>query len=420
MRAWSNLLKSLVVGACVSLCAGGCEKSAPEPEPEEEEPTLVEEPLTILNQKPDVMLLVDTSGSMTSPLTPDDPDCLVQLDGEYVLCGGTDATACNTAVCPTRWSELQAAMPDFLAESGTEARFGLTTFPDSRGESSIAALCRPASASSLRVDLPRGDNPDLLLEHANEVSAVLQGIPNAGAGRPTGGTPTSQSLRFVKDLPWLQSADRPRFVVLLTDGAPNCNEQNAYRGGDVQCRCTSAFCTGDLERRGCLDQDATVAAVEALAERGIQTVVIGFGGDVVQGDGFIALDAMGRASDFRRTCERGETVCGTGDPCDSVSGLCSRSSFHASNRLELAKVLSEIRRRLLMPDPCLVRLLPSQLPAYAEQVVAYVDGQRTVAGDGVWTLVPEGIRFQGATCVRIRAAPPGSPVRLEVRALRLR
>jgi hypothetical protein len=433
MRARQNLLMTLVVGVCISAIAGGCQTD-PRPDdpgpqdagpqdagPQDPPQTTVEEPITLLDRKPNVMLLVDRSGSMTSPVNESDPDCMVRWEGESVICGFSDATACNTAVCPTRWSELQAAVPGFLAESGAEARFGLTTFPDTRGETGVVAACRPATASSVLADLPRAEDDASLLAHANQVNEALQGIPNSGEGRPAGGSPASMSLRFVRDLPGLQARDRQQFVVLVTDGLPNCNEQNAHHGGEAAlCRCTSVFCTGELERRGCLDQEASVEAVRELAARNVQTLVVGFGAEVARGDGPAVLEAMAQAGGFHRTCEGGQTSCGPGNPCDPLTRRCQRASFQADNQAGLSNVLGEIHRRLLQQDPCLLRVLPSQLPSDPALVVAYVDGQRTVAGGDTWTLVDGGVRFLGATCGRILAAPPGSPVRLELRAIRQR
>lgn len=419
MRAGTKWLETLVLGACLGAVTGGCQTHDLEPvDPLTLSQTTVEETLVILRRKADVMLLVDTSGSMTFPVDASDPDCTVRVDGEPVICGLDGATACNTAVCPTRWSELQAAMPGFLAESGTEARLGLTTFPDTRGEQGVLAACRPASSSTVLADVPRAEDDATLLAHANGINALLQGIPNAGAGQPTGGTPTSQSLRFVGDLPAFESTERQHFVVLLTDGVPNCNAENVWQGGDAQCRCTTVGCSGLLSRRGCLDQDASVQAVKDLAAKGIQTIVVGFGAETAQGDGPQVLNAMAREGGMARSCLPGQTSCGPADACEATTRLCQHAYYQAGNQAELANILRQIRARILYPDPCLVRLVPSQLPSDPRLVVAYVEGERLTAGDDTWVLEDEGVRFQGATCERILTSDPSLPVHLEIRAIR--
>ncbi len=421
MRTRPILLSTLAFGACVSALTGACQTYDFEPvEPLALAQTTVEESISILGRKPNIMMLVDTSGSMMLPVDSADPDCTALYDGERVPCGLDVETACNPAVCPTRWTELQAAVPGFLAQSGAEARFALTTYPDTRGESGITAYCRGASSSSVRQDFPQAEDDAALLAHANQINAILQGIPNSAAGHPQGGTPTSGSLRFVKDLPGFTGDDRDSFVVLLTDGVPNCNEANAYRGGEPLCRCTADSCTSLLERRGCLDMDESVMAVRELAAKDITTIVVGFGTDTAEGNGPAVLDAMARAGGFARTCKAGQTSCGPGDPCDPVTRLCSRPFFQAGNQAELSQALEDIRNRIIPPQPCLIPLDPSQLPSDPKLVVVYIDDQRTVAGDGTWTLTDEGVLFNGAACERIKASTPDEPVRIKVQAIRQR
>jgi hypothetical protein len=421
MRARPTLLSALAFGACVSALAGACQTYDFEPvEPLALAQTTVEETVSVLSRKPNIMMLVDTSGSMMLPVDAADPDCTATYDGEQVPCGLDAETACNPQVCPTRWTELQAAVPQFLAQSGPEARFALTTYPDTRGETGITPYCRGASALSVRQDFPEGEDDASLLAHANKINEILQGIPNSAEGHPEGGTPTSASLRFVKDLPTFTEEERTRFVVLLTDGVPNCNEGNTYRGGEELCRCTTDSCTGLLERRGCLDMDTSVTAVRELSEKGITTIVVGFGADTAEGNGPAVLDAMARAGGFARTCEAGQTSCGPGDPCDPATRLCSRPFFQAGNQAELAKALDDIRNRILIPEPCLIKLDPSQLPSDPKLVVVYLDGERLTAGDQTWTLEERGVLFQGAACERIKASTPDEPVNIEVRAIRQR
>ncbi|WP_164008661.1 adventurous gliding motility lipoprotein CglB [Pyxidicoccus trucidator] len=422
MRAKRTLLSALAFGTCVSALAGACQTYDFEPvEPLALSQTTVEEELSVLSRKPNIMMLVDTSGSMVLPVDAADPDCRVPYDGELVECGVDEEAPCDPTVCPTRWTELQAAVPGFLAESGAEARFALTTYPETRGEQGITAFCRGASEGSVLKGLPEGEDDASLLAHANQINAILQGIPNSGDGQPEGGTPTSQSLRFVKDLPGFQPEGRRQsFVVLLTDGVPNCNEGNAYRGGEALCRCTTAGCTGLLERRGCLDLDASVSAVRELLEKGITTIVVGFGSETAEGNGPAVLDAMARAGGFARTCEAGQTSCGPGDPCDPATRLCQRPFFQAGNQAELSQALEDIRGRILLLEPCLVRLDPSQLPSDPKLLAVYLDDQRTVAGEDTWTLEERGVLFTGAACERIMESTPDTPVRIKVRAIRQR
>ncbi|GHG71726.1 adventurous gliding motility lipoprotein CglB [Comamonas sp. JC664] len=417
MRSKLPLLSALSVGAVVL----ACQTYDFEPvEPLAIAQTTVEEVINARRSKPNIMLLVDTSGSMTEPVDRTDPDCMVQFEGAQVLCGGV--APCNTQICPTRWSELQAAVPAFLENSGRFVRFALTTYPETQGGTGAADSCRASTASALLKTLPTQEDDDSLLSHAMEINDVLQGIPNGGEGRPLGGTPTSGSLNFVGELPGLQDSERENFVILLTDGLPNCNAANANSGSNPDlCKCTIANngCQGAYAQRGCLDTDASVAAVQALAQKQISTIVIGFGAETATGDGPAVLDAMARAGGFARQCDA-QNSCGAGDTCNPTTGLCSRAFYQAGNQAELAQVLEDISLAVINPEPCLIKLDGPQRPSDPKLLVVYVDGVRTTSSASTWTLEEAGVLFTGETCDRILTSTPESPVKIEVRAIRQR
>ncbi|MFP2931978.1 adventurous gliding motility lipoprotein CglB [Pyxidicoccus sp. 3LG] len=425
MRAKLTLLSALAFGTFAGAIAAGCQSYDFEPvDPLAIAQTTVEETITARGRKPNIMMLVDTSGSMTDPVNKDNPSCLVEDGDETVVCG--TAIPCDTRVCPTRWTELQAAVPQFLSSSGPYVRFGLTTYPETGGSSSGAVACNPSTGNSVRKALAQAEDDASLLAHANEINGIIQAIPNAGSGNPSGGTPTSRSLRFVGGLDGLQSADRTDFVILLTDGLPNCNPENANDGTSAACKCTqtgSAACTGSFVRNGCLDMDASVVAVQELAAKDITTIVIGFGAETAGGNGPAVLDAMARAGGFARTCEAGQTSCGPNDPCDPNTRLCARSFYQAGNQAELAQALEAISKKVVNPEPCLIRLDPSQVPTDSKLIVVYIDGERTAASPTTWDANVEGnggVLFTGATCERIKASTPDSPINIEIRAIRQR
>ncbi|WP_255653986.1 adventurous gliding motility lipoprotein CglB [Corallococcus sp. EGB] len=397
--------------------------------------TTKETVITARKSKPDVMLLVDTSGSMTHPVNGQLPACTITVDGSQIECG--EKYPCDTTKCPTRWSELQGAMGPFLSESGKLVRFGLTTYPAPLpplppGQSAtVAQLCMAAAADnqSVRAEIPFDLDSDLDLQsYASLVNDKLQGIPNGGDNRPQGGTPTSASLEFVGTKMKVDSKDRDQIIILLTDGLPNCNDKNKIDGSSAECRCTLetlSQCTtpqSPYYRRGCLDKNASVAAVEALKTNKISTIVIGFGAETSSGDGPSVLNEMARAGGYARDC-KANIDCGAGDTCDFATGTCNRAFYQAGNREELAAALKSISEAIQPGEPCFTQLEPSQLPSDEKLIVVYIDGERTLAGPDTWSLDlsnPDrlGVRFTGSSCAKLEASRPEDPVKVEVRAIR--
>src|SRR5215475_10784386 len=154
-------------------------------------------PIVIKKFKPNVMVLVDKSGSMDQPIDPTLPGCTTA----FGLCGtGTTAkvNSCNITVCPTRWSELNLALDPFLAAQAQTVRFGLSFFPEPA--SAAEQNCVPTSAA--RVDLPsdsQDDSAATLSELATRARSVLASVKSQNQVGPTGtggATPTGPSLAF--------------------------------------------------------------------------------------------------------------------------------------------------------------------------------------------------------------------------------
>lgn len=360
----------------------------------------VEKTVAARGNTPNLMLLVDTSGSMLEPMNPANPICRSPTSG--VLCRGEGCPA----GCPTRWSALQGAMSSFLSANGAVARLGLALYPGT--QLVLGEQC--GGADSLTLDLPGDDSAESLRNHAAAVSAELHKIPNHTRGGPTGGTPTGASLLYLGSQPQLQTDERSDFVLLLTDGLPNCNQSNA----SASCRCNQGECTDRYEWLSCLDQDGSVGAVRTLRGKDIQTIVIGFGADTAAGEGPVVLNAMAEAGGFARKCQT-DADCGTGDACEVGAGLCQRRYYQAANQDELAAALRQISERF-EGDPCLIELAHDQFPPSPGLARVLVNGESYGAGDDTWRLKPGvGVELVGALCARVQASSPAHPVRIEVR-----
>lgn len=433
MRAMLNFPRALVVGTLCGLLAAACQTYDFEPvEPLAISQTTETRRIEARARKPNLMLLVDTSGSMTAPVNPALAACKL---GNGQTCGADANNPCNTAVCPTRWSDLQSAMSSFLEENGTIARIGLATYPNPTTPTGEVAGC--GATSALSVALPTGDLEDdnTLKTNSSAARAALQAIKNSRSGTsdrsqiPTGGTPTSTSLQFLGSRPELQSTDRADFVVLLTDGLPNCNAKFPKPYPDPTCFCILATCDNELAKTvGCLDTDASVSAVQGLRntdpDRDIKTIVIGFGTDFKANTdagrrGAATLNGMAEAGGFSRECST-NADCGSDDTCDAQAGFCRRRFYQAENKEELSEALKAIANKVVADAPCELTIPPEQQPSSEDLVVVYLNKERLTAGPDTWTLKSPGIVFLGSTCAKIEASSPALPAEIEVRAVQKR
>jgi hypothetical protein len=167
---------------------------------------------------PDLMLLLDRSGSMA-----------LQLNGTLCQRG---------ALCETRWGDCTMAVNQVVKETESSVRWGLKFFPTN-------AICGVTDT----VAVPVGPG---------NAGAIATSI--AGA-MPGGSTPTR--LTIVSAAAYLSGlADpNPKVLLLATDGLPNCLPGAPNTAMD--------------------DTAGTIAAVKMVADNGIPVYVIGIGSDVM-------------------------------------------------------------------------------------------------------------------------------------------
>jgi hypothetical protein len=347
------------------------------------------------------MLLLDKSGSMNEAIDPSSS-----------ACNNCQPGSCP-ASCPTRISVLRQTMQSFLPTNGNVARFGVTIFPADN-------QCTPSGASQVLTHImPASDSDTDLQAWASTVNTAVQGV-TAG-----GGTPTNQSLEFVGGLPDLNDPLRDDFVLLLTDGIPNCNINNPNNCTNAaMCTCTispcptmpaandSNFCT-----RGCLDQDGTVQAIRDLRQRDIRTIVIGFGSDFASAAALSTLNAMATAGGFARACPNGtDAECGSTamnpNPC-LPSKVCQNAFYAAANGADLAAALNSISAVIGADSICSYTL--EAQPSSSDLLSVLINGTATPSGPDTWTLMAGKIIFQGMLCDTLKASTTQNPVKVEVR-----
>jgi von Willebrand factor type A domain len=268
---------------------------------------------------PEVMLLIDTSGSMANPIV--------------AGCTGTE--------CATRMSELKSGISSWLQAKSSSVRVGLATFPDAP---SGPVQCGTTSPPSVGFPAPTNSDEgtqESLARQAERVKSVLS------MKIPRGGTPTASAL--LQMMPSFGPIPRERFVVLVTDGVPNCNPENVNNvcvQPNDQCQCTTfgnplGCGMPSLCSLGCLDATASLGAVAALANAGIKTIVVSFGPDLTGPVASTLFDSMARAGRAPRSCPRGTTAeCG-GFVC-RADKTCEKGFYSVADGSELAAVLSDL------------------------------------------------------------------------------
>ncbi|HEX6239914.1 MAG TPA: hypothetical protein VFZ61_03430 [Polyangiales bacterium] len=211
-------------------------------------------PNPLRKQAPELRIVLDRSNSMRP--VPPGLDCRNPTDSATInqclflgtMC--TDPLWMNRAVCGgpepnvDYWTPAVAALKAYTAEQAAGVDFGLTVFPG--GSSEQEATC---STGAERVPVGPGN--------AVAIANALDGT------QPMGYTPTSSTLAAIAtqiDARKAQLGSRlpPQYVLLITDGSPNCiGNAPPYEQA----------------------HQATLAAIDALAALGVKTWVAGFGSD---------------------------------------------------------------------------------------------------------------------------------------------
>ena len=353
--------------------------------------------------KPNLMFLIDKSGSMNFPandsVAPCTPGC-----GQSCPAG-----------CKTRLIELKSAMETFLSTSGSVAWMGMAVFPSA---TTATDGCGATGPADILVPLApnQADDEGALNATAGAVNYQIQNL-NVG-----GGTPTGDSLKFLGNYAPLADPDpkapREDFVVLLTDGLPNCNSNNPNTCSSASCRCTlqpaTACMAASLCTQGCLDRDNSAAQVTALRAKNIRTIVVGFGADTANGDGPDTLNAMAENGGFARSCPKGtDAECGSNNTCDATSRLCARKFYQATSAAELASTLADIAKTIIPPEFC--TLVLDEVPKDAGLLTVTVDGKHESTGPNTWSYAAGKVTFNGALCDRLKQSTPANPVDVQFR-----
>ena len=218
----------------------------------EQYPTCDNETFTGTKETPNIMLVLDTSGSMADPINCPNPP----------------------TNCPDSTSKIVAvrtAVDNILTLNATETviRFGLTTFP------AYNAGNNQCATGTIRVPLQVTDDFTTTGTTDTNITTTVNGITPANS-TPTG--PTLQYLDSSTNCPQLFDSTRDNYIILATDGMPNC--PNSGGNGPTQAILNAINALTDPytnDYSAWPDFGLTLSAVIGLNANNILTFVIGLG-----------------------------------------------------------------------------------------------------------------------------------------------
>jgi hypothetical protein len=201
----------------------------------------------------------DNCGSQTSSTTKQPPDVLLVLDrsssmeysiAEDCYCATSPTTGgslcADTTGCTTRWQAIQPAVNDTVT-AAADVNWGLKFFP-----TPDAAQCSVSTTMEVPVKAGNGSAVQALVQ-----SATL-----------SLSTPTSAALKAATTYLKSLTDTNPKFILLATDGQPNCG----VAGGGVGGRGGSG--TPNLNT---VDEVGAASAAAAAYAAGFPVYVIGIG-----------------------------------------------------------------------------------------------------------------------------------------------
>jgi hypothetical protein len=307
-----------------------------------------------ITDPPNLYFVVDRSGSMADPLP-----------------GSTYS----------KYENARIAISVMLRAVGHRVKYGASVFP---------AFANPdGCASGMQVFPTEAGDPPTYAASAKNGPVLQDLLDRLGSTAPSGGTPTAATLKDLEPTIF-GLAGKKTYVVLMTDGAPNCNaalscdpdqcipniEHESI--GSTKCEaplnCCDARQVGEAGIGYCVDADATAAAVAEYESAGIDTYVVGMPGS----EQYSAL--LSRLAVVGHTARAGTTP-----------------YYAVSDTNELSDALKAIGAHVAIT--CDLPLVAA--PENAGYVNVYFDGQAVPfdASNGwQWTSDQTSVQFVGAAC----------------------
>lgn len=296
------------------------------------------------------------------------------------------------------WNAIEAGIADTLNLLGEGVQFGLTLFPSPTGGAGVRDDCTSAQL-----------NQTVGYDNTDDILRFL----DIGGPQSNQGTPTSTAIQAAGDH-LLEAPTGADYILLVTDGAPNCNAFSNEPSRHDECICTTgSSCFLFDDNYMCLDEARTTTLIQRYADAGIKTIVLG-----------ITVDTPSISSipcPANRTCGPAQSCsCDSGNGCPgNTTGQCQdelrptlrafAQAGGASNNGDFYEVSnlndlqSAITTTAASVRPCTFDL----------EDIANVNGALTVTIDGNeiandpnradgWYAEGDILTFYGSACVTIR------------------
>ncbi len=320
----------------------------------------------VVVQKPNIYFVLDVSGSMREP---------IEARGSV-----------------SKLAAVKEVLLSLTRDLGHRISYGLATFPGPDAPSLALSGCGPGRELFA---LQPGDPLECLNRPGGPVQGAFEQVVRglvAGGGTPLAGTLTELA-------PTILGLEGPTALVVLTDGAPNCNPEAScdaqgcipnIEGAELpsgscdasfNCCDSSEVAAGDLPFIGvpeasCADEDASRAVIEQLRRVGVPSYVIGVPGSEPYAE---LMSGLAEAGGTARAGDIG--YYGVSDPG------------------ELAEALSSIGAELT--QTCSIVL--DEPPEFPDMLNVYFDAE-LIASDAHegWQVQGDEVNFFGASCSRLR------------------
>jgi hypothetical protein len=306
-----------------------------------------------------------------------------------------------TGFATDKWTAMKTALGAALDPVKGAIAFGLELYPYN-SSAAIPLNCSQGGAANCCQMTTGAAAISIPIE--NGTTALPKILSTLGSLSPGGGTPTAATL---KEALWYFTAGAgaglagDKYVLLATDGAPNCNATlacdaahctaniDAVAAGTTACSGQNCCASGAGANLACLDDPASITQITALKTAGVSTFVIGIPGT----ENYVnVLDAFAAAG--------GQTASATSPKYYAVSASGGVAALTDVFKAITVKLVTTCDLQLAKEpdDPTLLNV------TIGGALIGKAGGAAGVNG---WTLdrstIPSTIRITGAPCDALKS-----------------